>query len=66
MSDDAIKTAIEENAVGPKSMSTPDGSATQHDLPAQIEADKYLKNKTAGTNPFASLRKQTVAFGATP
>jgi hypothetical protein len=37
---DAIQTAIEANVVGPKSMSNDSGSATQHDLQQQIEADK--------------------------
>jgi hypothetical protein len=63
MSDTAVATAIEENAVGPKSVTTPDGSATQHSLTDQIEADKYLKNRAASTNPFACLKKLTVSFG---
>ena len=63
MSDTAVATAIEENAVGPKSVTTPDGSATQHPLPDQIEAHKYLKNQTAAADPFACLKKRTVAFG---
>ena len=63
MSDTAVEVAIAENAVGPKSVTTPDGTVTQHPLADQIEADKYLKNKTAAADPFASLRKRTVAFG---
>lgn len=63
MPDTAVETAIAENAVGPKSVSTPDGSATQHPLPEQIEADKYLKNKAAAADPWACLKKRTVAFG---
>jgi hypothetical protein len=64
MSDTAVEVAIAENAVGPKSVTTPDGTVTQHPLADQIEADKYLKNKTATANPFKSLRSCTVAFGS--
>ena len=63
MSDTAVETAIAESAVGPKSVTTPDGTVTQHPLPEQIEADRYLKNRAAAADPFACLRKRTVAFG---
>ena len=44
---DEIKTAIEENAVGPASASGDSGSVTQHKLTDQIAADRSIKSKTA-------------------
>ncbi len=42
-----LSSTIATNAAGPASASGDTGSMTQHSLPDQIEADKYLAAKTA-------------------
>ncbi len=54
---DAIQSAIESNATGPKSAEADGIKATQHDLRDQIEADRYLAAKTA-----AAQRRRGIGF----
>jgi len=51
-----LESEIEENAQGLKRASGDSGSAEQHPLPDQIEADKYLSNKTATATKRLGLR----------
>lgn len=64
MSDSTVETAIEENAVGPKAVTTPDGTVTQHPLQDQIEAHKYIRRQTASADPFACLKTRQIKFGS--
>ena len=47
-----VPQAIEQNALGPSSVTVATGSQTvsQHSLRDQIEADRYLQTKTAAAN----------------
>ena len=63
MSDDPILDALANNATGPKSVTTPDGTVTQHDLASQIAADKYNRACAAASNPFAAVHRRRVVFG---
>ena len=63
MPDDAIVDSLSENATGPKSMTTPDGTVVQHDLGSQIAADKYMRQRAAARSPFRCLRLARVLFG---
>ena len=61
-----LSANIETNATGPKSVTSDGLTATQHDLSQQIEADKYLAQKVAGTRRklpirFAKLRPDGAA-----
>ena len=50
MADSPLKDTITTNAGGPASISNDTGSASQHNLKDQIEADRYLAaNKAART-----------------
>lgn len=42
-----LSDSIETNAQAPKKVSNDTGSAEQHPLPDQIEADRYLNSKQA-------------------
>jgi hypothetical protein len=42
--------AIEQNALGPKSVSVGNQSVTQNSIPEQIAADRYLASREAATN----------------
>jgi len=53
---DDLEDAIRENAEGPSAMSGDSGSVTQHSLPDQILADKYLAGKNAADQPSRGLR----------
>ena len=44
---DPLDKAIEDNAIGPKSVSGDAGGVEQHSLPDQIAADKHLASKRA-------------------
>lgn len=46
MADD-LKDVIKENAEGPASAEVDGQRVTQHPLPDQIEADRYLQSKQA-------------------
>ena len=50
MADNDIKTALENNAEGPKKATGDQGSVEQHSLKDMIEADRYLKSTSAVTN----------------
>jgi hypothetical protein len=51
-----LKEVIRENAAGLKTASGDQGSATQHDLSQQIEADRYLSSRSAAQKPHRALR----------
>ena len=53
---DEISDAIEKNAKGPAKASTDAGSAEQHPLTEQIEADRYLASKEAAQTKKRGLR----------
>jgi hypothetical protein len=54
---DDLKDTILENAQGPASASGDSTSISQHSLKDQIEADKYLANKSAmGTNKKLGIK----------
>ncbi len=63
---DTIREAIEENAkAGLKSASVDGNSATALDIAQQIEADRYLADKTAaGRNHFGLRMVKLQAPGA--
>ena len=63
MPDDVIADTLAESVAAPKSMTTPDGTVVQHDLGAQIAADKYRRQRAASRNPFGCLRLSRVLFG---
>ena len=42
---DALDTAIQENAAGPRRASGDSGSVEQHSIADQIAADRYLQSK---------------------
>lgn len=52
-----LTNAIKQNAEGPESAEVDGVRMTQHNLRDQIEADKYLANKTAGRNPAKALSR---------
>lgn len=66
MADPATTANLTTNAAGPKSMQTAEGTVTQHPLPDQIEADKYLRRVAASRNPFSRLKKVLIVFGGAP
>ena len=47
MADDDIENAIRQNALGPESAEVDGVKVTQHSLPDQIAADRYLESKKA-------------------
>jgi hypothetical protein len=51
-----LDVTIAENAAGPASMNVDGNSATQHPLPDQIAADKYLAAKRSQASPGLGLR----------
>ncbi len=51
-----LKDKIRENAEGLKRATGDSGSAEQHSLKDQIEADKYLASKDAAGKPNRGLR----------
>ncbi len=53
---DEIRDAILSNAQGPQSASGDAGSVQQHGLADQIEADRYLSERTAVANTRRGLR----------
>lgn len=57
---DTLAESILANAQGPQSATADGQSATQHPLRDQIEADKYLKNAGARTNPLAALTQTKI------
>jgi hypothetical protein len=59
MADD-LKDTIKQNAEGPESAEVDGVRVKQHALRDQIEADKYLANKTAGRNPAKALTRVKV------
>jgi len=63
MPDDQIVDALSQNATGPKSITTPDGSVVQHEPTAQIAADKYRRACLAASNPFAAVHRRRIVFG---
>jgi len=52
-----LENTIRENAAGPKRASGDSGSAEQHSLSEQIEADRYLASKTAARSSSLGLKK---------
>lgn len=56
---DEVRTAIEENATGPKRVQGDEGSVEQHSIQDQIAADKYLsaKEATRGRNLGIKMSK---------
>ena len=54
---DDLKDVIKENAEGPESAEVDGVRTKQHSLKDQIEADKYLASKRAGSNPAAALTR---------
>lgn len=53
---DNIEDQVEEVALGPKQVSVDGTTVTSQDVSALIEADKYLKAKTAVTRNHFGLR----------
>jgi hypothetical protein len=53
---DNVEDQIEEVALGPKQVSVDGTTVTAHDLPALIEADKYLASKRAAAKNHFGLR----------
>lgn len=52
-----VEEAIEQNALGPASVTNADGqSVSAKDIDQLIEADKYLKAQTAAVQPHFGLR----------
>lgn len=51
-----ISDALESNATGPAEVTTDAGTVKQHSLKDQIEADKYLTNKSAVEQNRRGLR----------
>ncbi len=45
-----VEAAIEQNALGPSSVTNGSQSVNQHSVKDQIEADRYLASKSAGAN----------------
>lgn len=57
MAETNLTNTIAENAAGPASASGDASSVSQHSLKDQIEADKYLANKSAlGTNKKLGIK----------
>lgn len=57
---DVIQDAIKANATGPQSVSVDGNTVTQHPLPAQIEADRYVKSQEAKARKGFGLRFQKI------
>lgn len=49
--------SIETNAAAPRSAMQDGGSATQHSLPDQIAADKYIKSSQAAARGGLPIRQ---------
>jgi len=61
MADD-LETAIEDAATAPKSATVDGQNVTQHSLPDQIAADKYLTQKNAAKNhPLGGIKFAKIA-----
>jgi hypothetical protein len=52
-----IENAIRQNAQGPESAESDGFKVTQHSLPDQIAADKYLAGKEARRNPARAFAR---------
>lgn len=53
---DELRDKIAETASGPKRVRTDAGEVEAQDLPAMIEADKYLSAKSAASTTHRGLR----------
>jgi len=53
---ETIDEAIEQNAMGPASVTVGNTSVTQKDIDQQIKADQHLKNQRAAASPTFGLR----------
>lgn len=65
MADDDLGDTIEKNAGSPRRASGDIGSAEQHSLPDQIEADRYLAARRRRNNPHGALRFAKITHGGT-
>ena len=52
-----IENALRQNAQGPESAEVDGVKVTQHPLPDQIAADKYLAGKDARRNPARAFTR---------
>lgn len=53
---DELRDKIAETASGPKRVRTDAGEVEAQDLPAMIEADKYLSAKASASTKYRGLR----------
>lgn len=53
---ETIEDAIEQNALGPASVTVAGQTVVQKDIEQQIKADEYLAAKQAATKPHFGLR----------
>ena len=53
---ETIEEAIEQNALGPASVTVGGQTVVQKDVEQQIKADEYLAAKQAATKPHFGLR----------
>lgn len=60
-----IEDAIEQNALGPASVTVPGQTVTVKDVGQLIEADRYLASKRATAVKGFGLRIQTITPGGT-
>lgn len=56
MPSEEIRQAIEENAKGPKQVSSDGTSVQQHSIDDQIKADRHLAQQDAAKKPRRGLR----------
>ena len=60
-----IEDAIEQNALGPASVTVPGQTVTVKDIDQLIKADKYLASKRAAANGSLGVRFGTIVPGGT-
>lgn len=63
--DDDLSNAIAENALAPKRAAGDSGSAEQHSLREQIEADRYLQSKKAARRGLGIRHVRLIPPGGT-
>ncbi len=66
LTSETIPQAIIDAANGPAEATVDGESVKSHSIRELIEADRYLRSKAVGANPFQSIQKRRLAMGDAP
>ena len=58
---DELESQIDENAKAPRTVQADGVSTTEHPLPDQVEADRFLASKDAVKTPWRGLRVNKIS-----